>query len=323
MTPSRVEGTRSADFQAVFAADVREALQRTPRQLPSRYFYDELGSALFEAICRLPWYRITRSETALLSAHAREILAPLARPVGLAELGCGSGEKLATFATSAAEPFSLVQLIDISPAALEMATYRLAAMGIRSVRAHHGTYEDGLAQAARQRYPDGALLVLFLGSNIGNFDPPVAHEFLVRIRRELREGDALLLGSDLIKPERDLLLAYNDPLKVTAAFNRNLLRRINDELGGNFDLDGFAHQARWNAPARRVEAHLVSRHRQHVSIQEASLEIMLEQDEPIWTESSHKYESAQVLDEGRAAGFTGAEQWVDPDARFALTRFSV
>ena len=313
----------SAELRAIFAADVREALQRTPRQLPSRYFYDELGSALFEAICRLPWYRITRSETALLAAQAREILAPLARPVGLAELGCGSGEKLATFATSAGEAFSLVQLIDISPAALEMATYRLAAIGIRSVRAHHGTYEDGLAQAARERHPTGSLLVLFLGSNIGNFDPPVAREFLVRIRRELREGDALLLGSDLVKPERDLLLAYNDPLRVTAAFNRNLLRRINDELGGNFDLDGFAHRATWNGVARRVEAHLVSLRRQQVTIREAGFEITLEQDEPIWTESSHKYEPEQVLEEGYAAGFSGAEQWIDAEARFALTRFSV
>jgi dimethylhistidine N-methyltransferase len=310
-------------FRAAFAADVREALRRTPRQLPSRYFYDELGSALFEAICRLPWYRITRAETALLSAHAKQIMAPLARPVGLAELGCGSGEKLATFATSAAEPVSLVQLIDISPAALEMATYRLAAIGIRSVKGHLGTYEDGLAQAARQRDPAGSLLVLFLGSNIGNFEPPVAREFLLRIRRELRDGDALLLGSDLIKPERDLLLAYDDPLKVTAAFNRNLLRRINDELGGNFDLDGFAHRALWNAPARRVEAHLVSLRRQQVSISEAQLEITLGQDEPIWTESSHKYEAAQVVDEGLAAGFSGAEQWIDTDARFALTRFSI
>ncbi len=259
----------------------------------------------------------------MLSAHAREILAPLGRPVGLAELGCGSGEKLAAFATSAAEPFSLVQLIDISVAALDMATYRLAAIGIRSVRAHHGTYEDGLAQAARQRHPDGALLVLFLGSNLGNFEPAVAHELLTRIRGELRAGDALLLGSDLVKPERDLLLAYNDPLKVTAAFNRNLLRRINDELGGNFDLDGFAHRAVWNAPARRVEAHLVSLRRQQVTIAEAGLEVTMEQDEPIWTESSHKYEPAQVLEEGRAAGFTDAVQWIDPQARFALTRFVV
>ena len=311
------------DLRPAFAADVREALQRTPRQLPSRYFYDELGSALFEAICRLPWYRITRAETAMLRVHAREILAPLVRPIGLAELGCGSGEKLATFAGSAAEAFSLVQLIDISPAALDMAGYRLAAAGIQPVRALHGTYEDGLARAARQRHGSGSLLVMFLGSNIGNFDPPVAHQLLVRIRGALRQGDALLLGSDLVKPEPEMLLAYDDPLKVTAAFNRNLLRRINDELGGNFDLDAFEHIALWNGSARRVEAHLVSRRRQQVSIAAAAVDLTLEQGERIWTESSHKYEAAQVIEEGRAAGFTQAEQWIDEQARFALTRFAV
>ena len=166
-------------------------------------------------------------------------------------------------------------------------------------------------------------MVLFLGSNIGNFDPAVARELLVRIRRELREGDALLLGNDLVKPERDLLLAYDDPLGITAAFNRNLLRRINAELGGDFALDGFAHRALWNASQRRVEAHLISLRRQHVRIPAASLELTLEQDEAIWTESSYKYEPAQVLEEGRAAGFSRGEQWLDRDARFALTRFTV
>ena len=314
----------SADaMRDTFAREVGEWLQRTPRQLPSRYFYDELGSALFEAICRLPWYRITRAETALLARHAPDILAPLAGPVSLAELGCGSGEKLAVFAANAADPVSLVQLIDISPAALDMARYRLAAMGIHAVIAHHGTYEDGLARAVGQRPVKGALLVLFLGSNIGNFDPPVARELLVRIRRELRAGDALLLGSDLVKPEPDLLLAYSDPLGVTAAFNRNLLRRINDELGGNFDLDGFSHRAVWNAPERRVDAHLVSAVRQHVRIERSAFEVTFEPGEWIWTESSHKYEASQVLEEGLAAGFSRGEQWIDEEARFALTRFSV
>ncbi len=204
-----------------------------------------------------------------------------------------------------------------------MATYRLAAIGIRSVRAHHGTYEDGLTAAARQRHPSGPLLVLFLGSNIGNFDPPVARELLGHIRGELRPGDALLLGSDLVKPERDLLLAYDDPLLVTAAFNRNLLRRINDELGGDFDLGGFTHRAVWNAPVRRVEAHLISLRRQRVSIAAAGLELTLEQDEPIWTESSHKYDPSQVVGEGLAAGFGDSAQWIDADAGFALTRFVV
>jgi dimethylhistidine N-methyltransferase len=305
-----------------FAADVRDYLQRTPRQLPSRYFYDELGSAIFEAICRLPWYRITRAETALLAAHAQDILALLGRPIGLAELGCGSGEKLAVFATSAREPFSVVQLIDISAAALDMATYRLAAIGLRSVRTYLGTYEEGLTQAAHDRPAAGPLMVLFLGSNLGNFDPAAARVLLARIRAALRPGDAMLLGTDLVKPERELLLAYDDPLGITAAFNRNLLRRINDELGGNFALDGFRHRAVWNPSQRRVEAHLVSRHRQHVRVAAAHLELTLEQDEPIWTESSHKYECAQVLAEGQAAGFAHGEQWIDHEAGFALTRFT-
>jgi uncharacterized SAM-dependent methyltransferase len=165
--------------------------------------------------------------------------------------------------------------------------------------------------------------VLFLGSNIGNFTPPVARGLLAHIRQLLRPGDALLLGADLVKPERELLLAYDDPLKITAAFNRNLLRRINDELGGNFDLEGFAHRATWNAAEGRVEVHLVSTRRQRVAIAGAELELDLAHGEEIWTESSYKYEPGQVLDEGIAAGFSGGEQWIDRDAKFALTRFGI
>lgn len=306
-----------------FAADVGEHLRRTPRQLPSQYLYDEIGSALFEAICRLPWYRITRSESGLLARYARDILAPLSRPVSLAELGCGSGEKLAILVGGAGEYFPLVQLIDISPTTLAMAQYRVEALGVGALRAHRETYETGLESAARCRPAGASLLVLFLGSNIGNFDPPVARELLVRIRSLLRDGDALLLGSDLVKPERELLLAYDDPLRITAAFNRNLLRRINEELGGTFDLDGFVHRTVWNAGERRVEMHLVSLQRQDVQIAAAGVELTVERDEWIWTESSHKYEPDQVLEEGRAAGFGRAEQWIDQDARFALTRFAV
>ena len=306
-----------------FAADVGEHLRRTPRQLPSQYLYDEIGSALFEAICRLPWYRITRSESGLLARYARDILAPLSRPVSLAELGCGSGEKLAILVGGAGEYFPLVQLIDISPTTLAMAQCRVEALGVGALRAHWETYETGLESAVRCRPAGASLLVLFLGSNIGNFDPPVARELLVRIRGLLRDGDALLLGSDLVKPERELLLAYDDPLRITAAFNRNLLRRINEELGGTFDLDGFVHRTVWNADERRVEMHLVSLQRQDVQIAAAGVELTVERDEWIWTESSHKYEPDQVLEEGRAAGFGRAEQWIDQDARFALTRFAV
>ncbi len=313
----------SQSGRAQFLADVAEYLQRTPRQLPSRYFYDALGSALFDAICRLPWYRITRAESSLLERFGSEILAPLRRPLTLAELGCGSGEKLATIIDRAGESIRLVQLVDISSAALQSACDRLAALPVDDLVAHQGTYEDGLTRVAAQRPREGAMLVLFLGSNLGNFDPPAARELLCRIRAALRTGDALLLGTDLEKPEPELLRAYDDPLEVTAAFNRNLLQRINDELGGTFDLEGFAHRAVWNAEERRVEMHLVSRRQQTVRIAAAALELAFEPDDWIWTESSYKYRPAGILQDGYAAGFSSPQQWIDEDARFALTRFSV
>src|SRR6188508_1269335 len=260
-----------------FVSDVADYLQRTPRQLPSKYFYDALGSALFDAICLLPWYRITRAESALLERYAHEIVAPLQRPLTLAELGCGNGEKMGVLATRAAERFQSVQLVDISPAALYAARRRLESMRIGPVVVHAATYEAGLAQLARTRR-NAAMLVLFLGSNIGNFDPAPARDILVRIRASLREGDALLLGSDLVKPERDLLVAYDDPLQVTAAFNRNLLRRINTELDGTFDLDARTHRAVWNAARGRVEMHLVSGSSQLVRIGAADLDLHFKAD---------------------------------------------
>jgi dimethylhistidine N-methyltransferase len=305
-----------------FVCDVAEYLQRTPRQLPSRYFYDALGSALFDAICRLPWYRVTRSETALLSRHAREMLEGLPRPLNITELGCGNGDKLAVLLEKGGERFRRVHLIDISAAALMSARARLATLPAMPVTTFQGTYEQGLARLATHR-SHGTWLVLFLGSNIGNFDPPAARDMLRRIRGSLVEGDALLLGTDLVKSPRVLQLAYDDPLQVTAAFNRNLLRRINDELGGTFDLDGFAHRALWNPSESRIEMHLVSSRQQLVRISAADLEVEFKKNEWIWTESSYKYEPDQVLAEGRDAGFQHGEQWIDEDARFALTLFRV
>jgi L-histidine N-alpha-methyltransferase len=303
-----------------FVTDVAEYLQRTPRQLPSRYFYDALGSALFDAICRLPWYRVTRAETALLARHARAIFEPLARPLNITELGCGNGEKLAVLLENGGERFRRVHLIDISPAALRSARARLAVLPAMPVTTFQGTYEQGLSRLASHR-GHGAWLVLFLGSNIGNFDPPAARELLRQIRASLTKDDALLLGTDLVKSQRALQLAYDDPLQVTAAFNRNLLRRINDELGGTFDLESFAHRALWNPQASRIEMHLVSTRSQLVRIAAADLELEFKADESIWTESSYKYEPDQILCEGRLAGFSGGEQWIDEDARFALTLF--
>jgi len=163
------------------------------------------------------------------------------------------------------------------------------------------------------------MLALFLGSNIGNFDPPGADEFLRTIRRALEPGDALLIGADLVKPERDLLLAYDDPLGVTAAFNRNLLVRVNRELDADFDLDAFEHRAIWNAGESRVEMHLVSRRSQHVRIQASGLDLLLQAGETIWTESSYKYRAPEIVEMLRGAGFREIDQWVDAPDAFALT----
>lgn len=322
----RVSVASVSASRAQFAADVRRDLALAPKQLQSKYLYDALGSSLFEAICRLPWYRITRAERRLLEQHAAaviEILAGRAEPL-FVELGCGSGEKLVILAEAlqASGGHGRVHLIDISSQALEQSERTLGRFEHVSVVGHRETYQVGLRQAAAARDGRGPMLVLLLGSNIGNFDEPAAHEFVGQIRTALRPGDFLLLGADLVKPEGDLLLAYDDPLGVTAAFNRNLLVRINRELGGDFDLDAFAHRAVWNGPARRIEMHLESRVAQRVRIDGAERAVSFDAGERIWTESSYKYEIADLAELGVRAGFEIAEQWVDADARFALTLFT-
>jgi L-histidine N-alpha-methyltransferase len=309
------------EARALFAAEITESLQRIPRELPSKYFYDPLGTALFEAICRLPWYRITRSESALLATHASDILSPYRGALDLAELGCGSGTKLVTLLQHAAVSVGRVQLIDLSRAALEMARAQVAPHA-DDVISLVGTYEDGLLRVPQHRN-GRPLLMLFLGSNIGNFDRPAAHALLRQVRQTLEPGDALLLGADLIKPPHDLLLAYDDPLQVTAAFNRNILQRINDELGGTFDLDGFIHRACWNSRERRVEMHLVSTRPQEARVAATDLILEFEAGESIWTESSYKYDPDEILALGTAAGFVHGDQWIDEAAGFALTRFAV
>jgi dimethylhistidine N-methyltransferase len=304
---------------------VARDLALTPKQIQSKYLYDALGSSLFESICRLPWYRITRAESRLLARSANEMVAPLGDPVTLLELGSGSGEKVALLAEAlrTRRRRVAIHLVDISPTALELSERTLGALEHVSVVGHRATYEDGLRRAARDRPGSGGLLVLFLGSNIGNFDTPAAREFLAEIRRALRPGDALLLGTDLVKPVSELMLAYDDPLGVTAAFNKNVLVRMNRELQANFDLAAFEHQAIWNPIDRRVEMHLASVRPQTVSIPRSGVEVDFEDGESIWTESSYKYEPQEVVDFVSGAGFAAHSQWMDPEARFALTLFVV
>ncbi len=308
-----------------FAVDVRTYLTRTPRQLPSRYFYDALGSALFDAICRLPWYGITRTETSLLADHGRTIFDHLDPLVQIVELGSGSGDKLATLVDAgrrAATPLE-VHLVDVSPAALTRSAEALGAFEGIDVFTHQTLYEDGLEEVRRRPTHKGRTLALFLGSNIGNFDLPAAESLLRRIRRALGSGDAFLLGADLVKPERDLLLAYDDPLGVTAAFNCNLLVRLNRELGADIDLGSFEHRAEWHPEHSRVEMHLVSRRPQRVRIPAAGLDFTMKDGDAIWTESSYKYEPEDLVAMLARAGFRRRDQWIDGQARFALTLVDV
>ncbi len=306
-----------------FAEDVRDGLLAAPKRLDPRYFYDALGSQLFEAICRLPWYTTTRAENALLAQHAAEMVAETGDAATLVELGCGCGEKLARLC----EPLRVrgarlrVHLIDVSEAALELSARTLSALGPIELTGHRTTYEQGIAQATARRASGERMLVLFLGSNIGNLDDPQAVALLTTLRRALRTGDALLLGADLVKPEADLVHAYDDPLGVTAAFNKNLLVRINRELGADFDLSTFAHEARWNAAASRVEMHLVSRRPQEVRVPGAGVTVAFAEGESIWTESSYKYSPDGIGALVAAQGFTVLRQWVDADAQYALTLF--
>jgi L-histidine Nalpha-methyltransferase len=308
--------------QLDFARAVRFYLQQTPRQLPSRFLYDALGSALFDAICHLPWYGITRAELRLLRQHAGTIGRALGRSARVVELGCGNGDKLATLLRHAGVDAVHAHLIDLSEAALVRSVQALAALEGPDIRVttHQSAYEEGLLALPDTDAPP--TLVVFLGSNIGNFDPPGATAFLGLIRASLRPGDGLLLGADLVKPEGDLLLAYDDPLGLTAAFNKNLLQRLNTELRGNFALSRFDHRAVWDGSASRVEMHLVSRVAQDVRIEQAALRFRLEEGETIWTESSYKFEAASIGQLVEPAGFARRQQWIDQEAGFALTLFA-
>ena len=234
--------------------------------------------------------------------------------------GPGSGEKLALLLAAAPRRATppTVHLVDVSAKALAQATHTLKAASIDLV-AHQDDYESGLLRFAEARPAARGALVAFLGSNLGNFDEPGREAFLRSIRAAVRPGDALLIGVDLVKPEAELLRAYDDPLGVTAAFNRNLLVRINRELGGNFVLDEFSHLALWNAEHSRIEMHLCSRSRQSIRVDESRLEFIIEADESIWTESSYKFSPTSLAALLAQTGFALTEQWLDDRDPFALT----
>lgn len=302
-----------------FARDVRAGLAKPgQKELPSKYLYDEIGSALFEVICLLPEYGLNRAGARLMRSHADALVRRLPSPVIVAELGSGSGQNTRWLLESLArrEPVHYFP-IDISPLALSRCSQELGRIESVSVVGLERAYLDGLLAVAARRRASEHLLVLFLGSTVGNFDRPAGEAFLARVRSILRPGDALLLAADLEKPVPQMLQAYDDPTGVTAAFNLNLLARINRELDADFNLPNFRHLARWNEQRRSIEMHLVSRIAQRVHIGGAQCDILLAESETIWTESSHKFTPPELIHLASRAGFSCEELWMDSEWPFA------
>ncbi|UVT20016.1 MAG: L-histidine N(alpha)-methyltransferase [Nitrospira sp.] len=311
--------TEQANAAQEFADAVSDSLSKVgQRELPSKYLYDDLGTALFEAITLLPEYGLTRAEGRLLRRHAGEILNHLPPPITVIELGSGTGRKTRWLLEALAdrEPVAYFP-IDISAAALIKCHQELGAVGAMSMVGLEKSYLEGLQEAAARRRPDQTLLVLFLGSSIGNFDPPAAENFLRDIRHQLQPKDALLLGTDVEKSIHDMLLAYDDPTGVTAAFNLNLLARINRELGGDFILRHFEHVVRYDEVDRRIEMHLRSTKKQTVSIRAADFTCTFREGETIWTEACHKFRVEEISGIAQQTGFLCEAQWLDSEWTFA------
>ncbi len=309
----------TTDATYEFASDVRAGLTRPgQKQLPCKYLYDDVGSALFEAISHLPEYGLTRADERLLRRHSHEIVDRLAGPVAVAELGSGSGRKTRWLLEALCRcQRTFYYPVEISPSALAKCERELGDIDSISIVGFEREYLDGLLEVAARRKSGQHLLVLFLGSTIGNFDRLAGVQFLAEVRRILAPGDSLLLGTDLEKPDGQLLGAYDDELGVTAAFNLNLLARINRELDADFNLAQFAHQAKISQDGRCVEMHLRSQQRQTVSIPAAEIVVEFLEGETIWTESSHKYSVDEISRAARDAGFRCDAQWIDEQWPFA------
>jgi dimethylhistidine N-methyltransferase len=300
-----------------FAREVHAGLSGFGQKtLPCRYLYDAVGSALFEAITNLSEYGLTRADARILQAHAAEITGSLAGPLLVAELGSGSGIKTRPVLESLRERQSVTYFpIDLSATALANCERELEPLA--TVVPVERSYLEGMCEVASRRRAGEKLLVLFLGSTIGNFEPGEAAEFLTALRSTMCPGDGLLLGTDLVKPVDRLLAAYDDAAGVTAAFNLNLLARINRELDGDFNLRHFHHEARYHSEAQRIEMHLRSRAQQTVRVKKAGMSAEFAMGETILTEVCHKFRADQIAGLARAAGFSLERQWVDEEWGFA------
>lgn len=305
-----------------FAHDVRDGLSAHPKQLFPKYLYDALGSKLFEAICLTSDYYPTRAESEILSRYADEIVSTLAGCQTLIELGSGSAEKTRKVIEALLRRQSTLLFvpIDISASALEDSSRALLQLypALR-IEAYAGDYFDGLA--ALNPLDAGPVLVLFLGSNIGNFEKQAAADFLRAIRKVLRPGDALLLGADLKKDRAILEAAYNDSLGVTRAFILNQLARINREFGANFDLRGFELISIYDEALGRIDVFLESRREQAVTVPALEVSLTLKAGERIHMENAYKYDLEELRSMAQQNGFDLTRTWLDENERFSSNLF--
>jgi len=304
--------------RAGLAEDVRRGLSSQPKRFLPKYFYDQLGSQLFEAICLLPEYYLTRAENEILEHYADEIVSTLDGNTTLLEMGSGSASKTRLIIEALLRKQSELLFIpvDISASALDSSS-RILLQSYPQLRieAYAGDYFAGLSELKKK--PRARTLALFLGSNISNFESEEALRFLRAMREVLHEGDALLLGADLKKDKQILEAAYNDALGVTAAFNLNVLARINRELRANFDLRSFRHLAFYNESLGRIEIYIESLRDQKVSIAELDMEVEFSEGEQIHTENSHKYDLNDIAKLAADTGFVHGRTWLDQQERFS------
>ncbi len=309
-----------SSLDASLQDQIRIGLASRPRWLPAALLYDDLGSSLFEAITFLPEYELTRCDFTLLEKHSGSYLDALTGPVEVVELGPGAGRKAAVLlkALLARQTQARFVAVDVSAEALDGCRRTLESLANVSVETIRSTYIDGLARSQRG---EGTRLVCFLGSNLSNFNRAGGQQFFHDVRKHLKTGDALLLAVDLEKPAAQLLPAYDDALGVTAAFNKNVLVRLQREGESTLPLDAFVHRARWHAEGRRVEMHLEAV--RPVNGRVLGLTVRLEQGETLWTESSHRYSMPELEMLGATAGFRVAHSEVASPWAFAHVLYVV
>lgn len=323
VTPSFGYYRTTTGFQRTnFAAEIRRGLDSSPKSIPPKFFYDTKGSLLFEEICSLPEYYLTRTETAILTRIRHKLVDILNDRFRLVELGSGSSTKtrLLLDAMQAVNPRIRYTPIDISDileggaGSLEVDYPDLIVTGIVD------TYERGLALL--KHMDESNNLVAFLGSSMGNMDHDEAVAFMRHLREQMKPDDLFLVGLDMVKDTRIIKAAYDDSQGVTARFNLNVLHRINSEIGANFDTDMFAHHVSYNRSKNRIEMYLRSLRAQTVYIPGAGITVHLGRDELIHTENSYKYTVSQIYDLAESARFDVKRLWQDDDRLFSLVLMS-